>query len=485
MKIFLTLAVLLAVVWPGNLEGLRDGPASLLVGVEGLRAAPAVLASQDAELRRLEDEAVSRVQEYLRIDTINPPGNETRGVEYLARLLAAEGIKYETAESAPGRGNIWARLDGGPEPALVLLHHIDVVPADPRYWKVDPLSGALKNGYVYGRGALDTKGLGILHLQAFIALHRSGQPLRRPVIFMATADEEAGGAYGAGWLVEHRPDLFKGAGMLLNEGGGGGEIGARQVFEIEVTQKVPLWLRFIARDVPGHGSTPRATSSVGRIVRALERLRAHEFTPRLLPAVDAYFRGRAGAGIGPFAKELKEPATAIRQSGFLAKLQLEDPYLAALTRNACSITRLEGSDKINVVPPQASAEVDCRLLPDQDVDAFIAELRTVLGDPAIEIERIMAFSPAVSSTDTDLYRAIESVTRRYFPAATVLPSMQTGFTDSHFFRDRGIASYGYSPFLVPPEDEAGVHGNDERVTVENIRRGTRVMLEIVRAVAGR
>lgn len=452
--------------------------AVLLSCIGAQTAAPA----QTGPLQRLEDEAVTRVQEYLRVNTVNPPGNESLGVEYLARLLAAEGIPYETAEPAPGRGSIWARLDGGPEPALMLLHHIDVVSADPRYWSVDPFAGLAKDGHIYGRGVLDTKALGILHLQAFLALHREGKPLRRPVIFMATADEEAGGAQGAGWLVENRPALFAGVGMLLNEGGGGSEVAGRQIFEVEVTQKVPLWLRLIARDVPGHGSTPRATSSVGRLVRALERVRTHQFEPRLVPAVDAYFRGRAAAGVGPFAEELREPATALRRPGFLAKLQLEDPYLAAQTRNACSITRLEGSDKINVVPPQATAEIDCRLLPDQNVDAFVAELRTVLGDADIEVERIMAFAPAMSSTDTELYSAIEATTRTHFPRAAVLPSMQSGFTDSHFFRARGIPSYGYSPFLVPPEDEAGVHGNEERVSVDNVRRGTRIMLEILRAM---
>lgn len=433
-------------------------------------------------MRRLQEEAATRVQEYLRVNTVNPPGNESRGVEYLARLFDAEGIRYETAESAPGRGNIWARLEGGPEPALLLLHHIDVVPADARYWRVDPLSGAVEDGHIYGRGALDTKALGILHLQTFIALHRAGRPLKRPLIFMATADEEAGGLYGAGWLVEHRPDLFEGVALLLNEGGGGGEVQGKQVFEIEVTQKVPLWLRLTARDAPGHGSTPRVTSAVGRIIRALENLRTHEFTPRIIPAVDAYFKGRSGAGIGPFADQLSDAAAAIRQPGFLLRLQLDDPYLAALTRNACSITRLEGSDKINVVPPQASAEIDCRLLPDQDVGGFVDELRVILGDPQIEIDRIMAFSPAVSSTDTELYRAIAEVTRQHFPQAAILPSMQTGFTDSHFFRDLGIPSYGYSPFLVPAEDEGGVHGNDERISLENVRRGTQMMLEIVRAL---
>ena len=440
--------------------------------------APLALGAQSTE-SKLEDEAVTRVQEYLRTNTVNPPGNESRGVEYLARLLAAEGIRYETAEPAPGRGNIWARLEGGPEPALILLHHIDVVPADQRYWTVDAFAGELRESHVYGRGALDTKTLGIAHLQAFIALHREGRPLRRPVIFMASADEEAGGAFGAGWLVQNRPELFTNVGVLLNEGGDGHDIDGKQLFRIEVTQKVPVWLRILATDVSGHGSTPRATSSVGRIVRALERLRTHEFQPRLLSATEAYLRGRATAGIGPHADELRNPAAALLQPGLLGRIQAADPALAALTRNTCSITRMQGSEKINVVPPEASAEIDCRILPDQDVDAFIAELNTVFDDPEIEIVRIMAFSPAVSATDTDTYRALEAVTRKHFPQATVLPGMLNGFTDSHFFRDLGILSYGFSPFLIPLADQRGLHGNDERISVENIRRGTRVMRDVV------
>jgi acetylornithine deacetylase/succinyl-diaminopimelate desuccinylase-like protein len=444
---------------------------------------PRVALAQDARLAALQDEAVARVQEYLRINTVNPPGNEVRAVEFLAKIFQAEGIQYETAEPAPGRGNIWARLDGGPEPALVLLHHTDVVPADAQYWTVDPLSGEVRDGHIYGRGALDTKTLGILHLQAFLALHRAGEPLKRPVIFVATADEEAGGAFGAGWLVENKPELFRGVGMLLNEGGGGGDVGGKQIFEIEVTQKVPLWIRLTARDQPGHGSTPRVSSAVTRLVRALDRLRSHEFDPRIIPAVDAYFKGRSKAGIGPFAEQLADIAQALRGSAFLTRLQLEDPFLAGLTRNTCTITRLEGSAKINVVPPQATAEVDCRLLPDQDIEPFLAQLATIVGDPRVEVETIMAFSPAVSSTDTEAYRVLEQVTRRHYPRVAVLASVQTGFTDSHFFRDLGIASYGYAPFIIPAADESGVHGNDERISVDNVRRGTAIMLEIVRALA--
>jgi acetylornithine deacetylase/succinyl-diaminopimelate desuccinylase-like protein len=299
---------------------------------------------------------------------------------------------------------------------------------------------------------------------------------------MATADEEAGGSQGAGWLVANRPELFRGAGLLLNEGGGGTGTGGRPVFEIEVTQKVPLWLHVTAQDQPGHGSLPRPTSSVTRLIAALERLRAHEFVPHLVPAVETYLRGRGTAGIGPFADRLADPAAAIRDRAFLAQLQAENPFLAAIVRNTCSITRLEGSNKINVVPPEAWAELDCRLVPDQDPVAFVQELEDVLGDSSLVIEKIMGFSPAVSGTDTDLYRAIEAVTLKHFPNAVVLPAVQSGFTDSHFTRDLGIPSYGFSPTVTAPADRAGVHGNDERVTVENVRRGVEMMREIVAAV---
>jgi acetylornithine deacetylase/succinyl-diaminopimelate desuccinylase-like protein len=456
---------------------------STFVRVVPIGAAVALLlAGCSPGARGASDEAVSRLQEYLRIDTTNPPGNETRGAEFFARIFEAEGVAYEIAESAPGRGNIRARLEGGPEPALILLHHMDVVPADSEYWSTDPLSGERRDGYVWGRGAQDTKTLGILHLETFLALKRAGRPLTRPVIFMATADEEAGGFQGVGWLVQNRPAWFEGAGFLLNEGGGGTATGGRPIFEVEVTQKVPLWLRVTARDQPGHGSTPRPATAVTRLIRVLERLRTHAFQARVVPAVETYLRGRAAAGIAPFADRFAEPAAAAAEDGFVDRVQAENTYLAAILRNTCTITRLEGSSKINVVPPAAHAEIDCRLLPDQDPDTVIEQLRTLFDDPAIEIETLMAFSPAVSRTDTDLFRAIERVTKAHFRDAVILPSVQSGFTDSHFTRDLGITSYGFAPVLTAPKDAAGVHGNDERVTVENVRRGVRMMREIVEAI---
>ena len=437
---------------------------------------------QDVDLIDLENEAVTRVQEYIRVNTINPPGNESRAVEFLGRILEAEGIPFETAESAPGRGNIWARIPGGSEPALVLLHHSDVVPADEDHWDMDPLSGEIRDGYIYGRGALDTKTLGILHLQTFIALHRAGRPLNRDVIFMATADEEAGGFFGAGWMVENRREVFDGVGILLNEGGGGSIDGDLVEFGVEVTQKVPYWFRLVANGPPGHGSTPRVESAVTRLIRALSNVRNHNFPPRIIPAVDAYFKGIAPHADEQWRSAFMDMESAVQDPEFLLKLQIHSPFLHAITRNTCSITRLEGSSKINVVPPEASAELDCRLLPDQDPEEFIETLRGVINDPAVELQQIMGFSPAVSTTDTDLYRAMESVTRRYFPNAVFLPAISSGFTDSHFFRDLGIVSYGFSTTLIPIEDDGGVHGNNERVSVENMKRGTRMMLEIVQSV---
>ncbi len=440
-------------------------------------AAPSPVAGQADPAT--DDPAVRRLVEYIGVNTVNPPGNEMRAVEFFARIFEEEGIPYETVETAPGRGNIWARLDGGDEPGLILLHHSDVVPADEAHWSVPPLSGVLRDGYVYGRGALDTKTGGILHLQAFLALHRSGRPLNRDVIFMATADEEAGGFHGVGWMVENRREVFDGVGFLLNEGGGGSIQNGRVEFSVEVTQKVPLWLRLVARGEPGHGSRPLEHTAVTRLVGALDNLRTHAFEPRIVPAVDAYFRGLAESASDYWAPRFRDMAATVRNPDDLLRLQRENPGLHALTRNTCSITMLEGSSKINVIPPESSAEIDCRLLPDQDPEAFVTELRTVLDDDSIEIERIMGFSPAVSTTDTELYRTIEEVCRAHFPDARVLPMVQGGFTDSHFTRDLGIVSYGFFPTVVPVADQGGVHGNNERISVENVRRGVRMMREIV------
>jgi acetylornithine deacetylase/succinyl-diaminopimelate desuccinylase-like protein len=428
----------------------------------------------------LEDEAVAWLQEFIQIDTINPPGNESRAVDFYAKIFEAEGIEFEAAESAPGRGNIWARLEGGDEPGLIMLQHTDVVPAEREYWSTDPLSGEIRDGFIWGRGAQDMKGTGISQLATFLSLHRSGLPLNRDVVFLATADEEAGGAFGVEWLIKNRPEIFVGAGLLINEGGGGSRTNNQVVFGVEVTQKVPVWLRLTAVDTPGHGSSPRPTSSVTRIVYALNTLMENPFPPRIIPQVAAYFSGLSITMESPWAEAYADISNAIREPGFLQAFQNVRPGHHALTRDTCSMTRMGGSSKINVIPPEAWAELDCRILPDRPADDFIANLRNMVASAGVEVEVIMAFTPAISATNSRLYQSIEKVTREMHPGSRVLPSVTTGFTDSHFTRDMGIVSYGFNPMINVSGVPSGVHGNDERVNEAAFRRGVSDMRAIIR-----
>ena len=422
---------------------------------------------------------IELLSEFVGVDTINPPGNESRAVDFYAKIFEEEGIEYFTGESAPGRGNIWARIKGGDKPALILLQHTDVVPASKDYWETDPMIAEIKDGYLYGRGVIDMKGAGISHLISFIRLHRENKKLNRDLVFLATADEEAGGLYGAGWMIENHPEVFEGAGYLINEGGSGLKIGDDTVFSVEVTQKVPVWLRLIATDDPGHGSSPRATSSVSRIVHALNLIRENPFPARIIPAVDRYFKSLALNMNGENAEAFSDINKAVKQDGFLDKLQEFSPSYHALTRDTCSLTMLQGSQKINVVPPVAQAEVDCRMLPDRSSDDFIEDFNNLIKPAGVEVELVLAFAPAVSSTNSEFFKHIKSVTASMYPGSRVAPAVSTGFTDSHFTRELGIDSYGFNPIIFNPDDFSGVHGNNERVSVSGYLQGTEDLHQIV------
>jgi acetylornithine deacetylase/succinyl-diaminopimelate desuccinylase-like protein len=318
-------------------------------------------------------------------------------------------------------------------------------------------------------------------------LYRAGVPLNRDVILVATADEEAGGLFGAGWLLENRPEVFAGAGLLINEGDGGVDRDGTISFGVEVTQKVPVWLRLTAVDTPGHGSMPRATSSVTRLVDALNRLREYSFPARIIPPVDAVFKSLSASMAGDadnadWALAYSDMAEAIQQADFLTRLQEKSPFLHALTRDTCSLTRLEASNKVNVVPPEATAEIDCRMLPDRPAEALVDDVRNLLEGTGVEVEVIMAFTPAVSPTDSELYQAIEKVIAEHYAGARITPSVSTGFTDSHFTRDAGIDSYGFNPSITPEAEWSRIHGNDERISVAAFRQGLKDMQAIITTV---
>ena len=430
----------------------------------------------------MEDEAVQLLQKYLQIDTISPPGNESRAVEFLARIFEKEGIEYDSAESAPGRGNIWARLEGGDKPALILLHHSDVVPANEEYWDFDPLSGDIVDGYIQGRGALDMKGLGVAHLANFLKLHRSDKKLNRDIIFIAAADEESGGAFGMGWLVQNRPEVFEGAALLLNEGGSGFRSKDGVVFSIEVTQKIPVWLRLNSVDQPGHGSSPRTTSSVSRIVEALNIIWNNPFDPRIIPEVDRVFADRSEGLEEPFKSKYKNIKNMIEDPVFMKELQEYSPSSHALTRNTCSLTRMNGSTKINVVPPTAWAEIDCRILPDNKPEEFIAKIEDLIKDTGVVVEPLMLGFPGSSPIDSELYLAIENFINKNYSGSKLSPSVSTGFTDSRFSRGIGIASYGFNTYIYEGNESSGIHGNNERINEERYRQSVSDLSSILEEV---
>ena len=430
----------------------------------------------------IEEEAFRLLKEYIKINTVNPPGNESRAVDFYARIFDKKEIHYEHIESAPGRGNIWARIRGGNKPALMMLQHTDVVPADPKHWSVQPFDATEKDGFLYGRGTLDMKGTGITQLATFLSLKSNSIPLNRDVIFLATADEEAGGFYGVGWLIKNKPEIFKNVELLINEGGSGRIINNNLVFEIELTQKVPVWLKFIAVDTPGHGSSPRTSSSVTRLIDGLHYLKENPFPPRIISSVDEYFLGMSNYLEDEKAEDYRNIDGSIKRENFIKQLQIRSPFHHSLTRDTCSITRLGASNKINVVPPVAWAEIDCRILPDRTAEDFINEIKYMMKPFDIKVETIMAFTSASSTTESELYKAIKSTLKNLYPHSHIIPRVTTGFTDSHFTRDLGIQSYGFNPIIVPLKEFGRIHGNDERININAFKQGVKDHLAIIKSL---
>jgi len=432
-------------------------------------------------------ETVGLLQAYLRIDTTNPPGNETAGARFLEEVLARDGIASETAESAPGRGNLVARQAGdGSLGGIVLHHHIDVVYADRRYWTVDPFGGDIRDGFLYGRGAIDMKSTGILHLAGMLALKRARVPLKRDLILLATADEEAGSRFGAQWVSDRHREWLAGAEYALSEMGGiYPEADQRAPFASVVTsEKTGLPLRLTARSEPGHGSMPWPDTAPNRLIRALGRLLEAERPLRVLPEVGEYFArlgsvmaGNAGRGYDDLERSLREPGF---RRAFLAKR-----HQAAMLRTTFAVTMLKGSEKRNVIPPEAVADIDCRMLRGDDPDEIVSWVRGVVADDRVEVNAIGTPKvPNASPPDTELYKALGEALRRRAPGVVVAPDILVGFTDNWVFRNCGLHGYGFSPFVLGEEEWRRVHGNDERISIENLEQGVRCHTEMLLEIAG-
>ncbi len=476
--------------------GKRIGRAAVvIVAVLGfcagsLAADPGMASSRiPAEhIQQYSDLAVTWMQEYLRVDTTNPPGNEMRAVAFYKKILDAEGIENRVFEYAPGRGDLWARLPhttADPKRPIILLNHTDVVTSDASHWRMPPFSGAIKDGYLWGRGAQDMKDEGLAQLVAMVMLKREKIGLDRDVIFLAVADEEADGT-GTDWFIQNQRDLLGNAEFLINEGGENLlESGKVKYVGVDVGEKTTYWLKVTAHGRPGHGSRPNPDSAPNRLVRALDRIIAYKTPLRVLPVVDEFLRDMAPYEPPDRAVYYRDVKKAVTDKKFQEEVE-RDESLNFLLRDTISLTMLGGSGQTNVIPPDAWANLDVRILPGGDPKAVQEDLRRVVNDPNVTIEPLNPeFRVAnYSGTDNSLWSAIRDVSGKYFPGTPVVPHITSGYTENQRYRPLGMVAYGFNPYTATDEEGNTEHGNDERIRVEEVRRGPRILFDVVARVAG-
>jgi len=439
-------------------------------------------------LQLYSDLSVTWMQQYLRIDTTNPPGSEMKAVEFYKKILDQEGIENRAFEYAPGRGDLWARLphtsSEGKRP-IILLNHMDVVTSDASHWRVPPFSGEIKDGYVWGRGAQDMKDEGLAQLVVMVMLKRENIALDRDVIFLAVSDEEADGS-GTDWFIRHQRELLENAEFLINEGGEnlleGGKV---KYVGVDVGEKTTYWLHVVAHGTPGHGSRPNPDSAPDRLVQALNRIIAYRTPLRVLPVVDEFLKEMAPYEPPEEAAYYRNAKKAIEDKKFQDQVERNES-LNFLLRDTISLTMMGGSEQTNVIPAEAWANLDVRILPGGDPKAVLEAVRRVVNDPNVTVEPLNTeFRVAnYSGTDNALYAAIREVSGKYFPGTPVVPHITSGYTENQRYRPLGIVAYGFNPYTATDEEGNTEHGNDERIRVEEVRRGPRVLFDVVAGVAG-
>ena len=430
-----------------------------------------------------QEEASRLLREYVAIDTSNPPGDTRKAADFLASILEREGIPVTRYESAPGKAIVYARLKATTSPAagkaILLLHHMDVVPADRTQWKTDPFTPTIQGNELWGRGSMDMKGQGIAQLLALLRLKRERVPLNRDVILLAEPDEEVGGALGARWMIaNHYAELDPE--YVIDEGGFGSRdlfAPGKLVYGVSVAEKKIVWLKLRAEGVAGHGSQPTDQNPNDRLVRALARLLADGDPKRVAlqastPDVGRPFQGR------------REPSVLdVMQAKVGAFAQ--NKFTNAIQRSTISLTWFRSGvgdpPKINVIPSVAEAGLDCRVLPGTTKDQWIAEIRRRLGESSIAIELINeSDDPVVTTADSPLFRNIEAAITRRHSDAVVTPMLIPYGTDSNAFRPKGVKSYGVFPAILSADTVASMHGDAERVPLDGVAEAAQVFFEALR-----
>lgn len=439
---------------------------------------------QPINWQAVDSEIVALVRGLLRLDTRNPPGNEVRAAEFLKELFEAEGIAGEIVGPSRERGTFIARLKGdGSAPPLLLMSHTDVVAVEPEKWTHEPFSADIADGFMYGRGALDMKQMVGMEAMIMLLLKRSGVPLKRDVIYMAAADEECGGLAGAGWVVEHRPELIQ-AEYALNEGGGGGlEIEGRRYYSVQTAEKGTVRFRLRTYGRPGHGSVPHNENAILKLATILTTLVPNLLPVHFTPTLRGYIAGLAATQPPDIAQALQniliDESTADAAVDRLPFEETLKQRIHAMLRNTVTPTILAAGSQINVIPSVAEAQVDGRNLPGWTPDMFLEELRSVIGNE-LEITLLEPSTPLEADLQSPLFDSIKEVLQEHDADATVIPVLLTGGTDAKHVTQLDTKVYGFVPALYVGEGEGRrVHSHDERVSVRSLQWGMRVLYEVV------
>lgn len=433
-------------------------------------------------------ETIDLLKRYLRIDTTNPPGNEIKAANFFSSICEKELIDHEIVESEPGRASIKATLRGdGTKKPVILLNHMDVVPAEESSWSHPPFAARQKDGFIYARGAQDMKTTGLLQFMTMVLLKRTQQDLNRDVIFLGCAGEETGGKLGAGYLIENDPDLQK-ADFCINEGGSiwrtkSGDL----IYKIGFTEKVPSRFKVKALGKPGHSSIPHVDNCNLKLVRALDRLNNHSTPIQVIPLIKSLLKTTSRFEEGKLREILQDIEKAVENPENVKLLEEKYPYYNSLIRDTISLNMIQSGEKANVIPSQGWAVYDARILPENSRDEFISRIKEVVKDIPVEVELLESKRPAprgiIESCDSEFYMAVSDLCKELTPGAEITPSMMTGASDSQYFRNVGVPSYGFTPLIFDSNEKGRVHGHDERISIENVRFGLNFMCKLMEKIA--
>ncbi len=448
-------------------------------------------AGEEPDWVAAQEETVKHLQALIRMNTVNPPGNEIAVARYLESVLKAEGIETHLFEPAPGRGALVARLrgDGSRQPVL-LMAHMDVVGVEKEKWTVEPFAAVIKDGYLYGRGAIDDKGMLAANLETMLLLKRHivnrGGTLSRDVVFVANSDEEAGGDWGMGWLIKNHPELVR-AEFALNEGGRTRIVQGKPLYlAVQNTEKVSHVVELTARGAGGHASVPLRGNPIWRLGRALAAIGAHREPLSVNPTTREFFTQLARVWpVGVERQSMADVAsrdTRRQQRG--ARTLAAIPVFDAVLRNGISATIIKGGIRENVIPTEVSATLNVRTLPGASLDSMVRRLKRVVNDSLVAFRIVDSSQDAPASDfNSAMFRAIADATRAVDPSLAVVPYLSTGATDSARLRQMGMLAYGILPFPMNQDDEDRMHGNDERIPLASLAFGTRVIYGAIARVA--